>query len=88
MKAADDCVYAKDANAKGAARASPLKQEKELVDKFNEFKMKGETDAVAKTSVLKTLKKKNEALDDWRETKAEILLKAAAEKILRDTKRF
>ena len=60
--------------------------EKELVNKFSEFKMKGETDAVAKASVLKTLKKKYEALQKWRNTKAEIVMKEAAVKLLSDLK--
>ena len=60
--------------------------EKELVHKFGEFKIKGETDEVAKTSVFKTLKKKHEALQKWRNTKAEIVMKEAAEKVVRDLK--
>ena len=59
---------------------------KNLVDKFKEFKVKGETDEGTKTKVFKTLKKQHEALQKWRDEKAEIVMKEAIEELLRHLK--
>ena len=60
--------------------------EKELIDKFNEFKTKGSTDKVAKASVFKTLKKQYEALQNWKDRKEEIVAKEAFDKLFKDLK--
>ena len=54
---------------------------KEMKEQFDRFKEKGATDKEATDNLFKTKKKEYEALQSWKDTKAEIATKEAFEKL-------
>ena len=51
--------------------------EEEVKEEFDRFKVGGDSDKEARSNLFKTKKKEYEALEDWRDTEAEIKMKEA-----------